>query len=221
MISEDTENEIISAVTFPHFPTLQQAIVWRNWGMVPVRRIARVLETNEENILELASGLGLNIPPNVDEYWMKRGYITLIRQNWHLLTYEQLLTLLDWTDEKLQFTLKEDDFLYHKLGMFKPYIEKVTYRPLTKEEMLRTEEFREIIKKHFPGNQYLNSHPAKPFDFIKRFVNTDYAKEKSVIDVSLSDMPRLYKFAERFCRKAGPKWGLIPEIMDVEKLYKK
>ena len=39
-----------------------------------------------------------------------RGYITLIRRNWHLLPYEQLLELVEMTPEQLAFTLREDDF---------------------------------------------------------------------------------------------------------------
>ncbi|HHV97432.1 MAG TPA: hypothetical protein GXX37_13370 [Clostridiaceae bacterium] len=221
MVSGDSGKETIRAVTFPHFPTIQQAIVWRNWEMVPVDRLAKVLETTEENILELAAGLGLDVPPNVNKYWLERGYITLIRQNWHLLTYEQILTLLDWTDEKLQFTLKEDDFLYHKLGMFKPYVEKAIYRPLTEEENARTEELREILKKHFPGNQHINSNTAKPFDFLKKFTTTAYSHSTNILDIPLSDMPRLYKFAERFLRKVASKWGMILEIADMENILEK
>ena len=100
-----------------------------------------------KNILELLAGgwVGMFRLTSTNIGW-KEGISQFIRQNWHLLTYEQILTLLDWTDEKLQFTLKEDDFLYHKLGMFKPYVEKAIYRPLTEEENARTEELREILK---------------------------------------------------------------------------
>ena len=65
--------ESISAIEFPHFPTRQQAIVWRNFKMVPVERIAKALNTNKENILKLAEEMGLNIPPDI-EYWLERLY---------------------------------------------------------------------------------------------------------------------------------------------------
>ncbi len=45
-----------------------------------------------------------------------RGYVTLIRRNWQLLPYEQLLELLEMTPEQLAFTLREDDYLWVKLG---------------------------------------------------------------------------------------------------------
>ena len=40
-----------------------------------------------------------------------RGYITIIRRNWHLLPYEQLLELVQMTPEQLSFALREDDAL--------------------------------------------------------------------------------------------------------------
>jgi len=34
---------------YPHFPTIQQVIVWRNWGLVPVNRIAEVEKNNQNH----------------------------------------------------------------------------------------------------------------------------------------------------------------------------
>jgi hypothetical protein len=158
----------IKAIEFPHFPTRQQAIVWRNWEMVPVERIAKALNTNKENILKLAEEMGLNIPPDINEYWLERGYITIIRQNWHLLTYKQILILLDWTKQKLEYTLKEDDFLFHKLGHFKPEVEEVVYSPLSQEEKAQTVQIRELIKEYFPETK--SSSNFDPFGFLKDFV---------------------------------------------------
>ena len=58
----------------------------------------------------------------------QRGYITLIRRNWHLLPYDQLLELLEMTPERLAFALREDDFLWVKLGRLKPQCEPLRYR---------------------------------------------------------------------------------------------
>jgi hypothetical protein len=52
-----------------------------------------------------------------------RGYITLIRRNWHLSPYDQLLELVEMTPERLAFALREDDFLWIKLGGLKPKCE--------------------------------------------------------------------------------------------------
>ena len=135
---------------FPHFPTTQQAVIWRNWELVPAERLAQVLKTNRENVLQLAGDMGLRVPPLVNREWLQRGYITIIRNNWHLLPYEQLLALLGWTAEKLAFTLKEDDFLWIKLGYLKPCIEPVCYRTLTDKECSRTEEIKNTVERYFP-----------------------------------------------------------------------
>jgi len=207
----------IKAIEFPHFPTLQQAIVWRNWEMVPVNRIAKILQTNEESILQSAEDMGLNVPPKINKYWLERGYITLIRQNWQLLTYEQILILLDWTDEKLQFTLKEDDFLYHKLGMFKPDIEQAVYKPLSEKEKAETRKISEILSKHFPTN-YL-SQVAEPFDFLNNFINVENnINIQESENVSISSMQRLYKFAYRFSKKMEIKWNIKLEINDAQSI---
>src|SRR5437868_598650 len=104
--------KIVEPLPYPHFPTRQQAFVWRNWEIVPVERLARVLEINDANVLQLAQEMGLRVPPQVEARWLTRGYLTIIRNNWHLLPYEQLLTLLGWTASELAYTLKEDDFLW-------------------------------------------------------------------------------------------------------------
>ncbi len=134
-----------------HFPAAFQAVVWRNWGMVPVERLAHILGTSTENILKTADDLGLRVPPVLNKRWLARGYITIIKNNWHLLTYEQLLELLDWSPEQLAYALKEDDFLYHKVGLLKPKPESVQFRPLEPEEITATAEIRKTINRYFPG----------------------------------------------------------------------
>lgn len=63
-------------------------------------------------------------------------------------------------DEKtLDYNLKEDDFLFVKLGMFKSYCEEVKYSPLSKEDIKRTEKAAELLKSEFIDNY------AAPFDF--------------------------------------------------------
>jgi hypothetical protein len=205
---------------FPHFPTRQQLIVWRNWGLVPVSRIALVLGTTEDNVIELAKGMGMKVPILVDENWLQRGYITIIRANWHLLSYEQLLTLLDWSADKLAHTLKEDDFLDHKLGNFKPDVDEVFYTPLTAAQEERTREIRRILKRHFPADW---AEPLeKPFGFLSDF-DIEAAKMKAsreaepgeiVLDESWSIVSkvttkRIDGFIERFTSNHRGKWGFL------------
>jgi len=153
------------ALGLPHFPTVMQAVVWRNWEIVPVERLAAVLETTPDNVLALARELGLRVPPQVSSEWLARGYVTIIRANWHLLPYDQLLALLGWSESKLAYTLREDDFLWIKLGSLKPDCPRVLYRPLTEAERARTAEVCAVMAREFPGLQ--QADPERPFGFLK------------------------------------------------------
>ena len=179
-------------VEFPHFPTPQQAVVWRNWQLVPVDRLARVLDTSRENVLALAKGMALRVPPVVGERWLERGYVTLIRGNWHLLPNSQLLQLLEWTAAKLEYTLKEDDFLWDKLGCLQPRVDPVRYSPLTAEQQSRTAEMAAILEKHFPDR---NSSPVEaPFAFLAEFNSPPAARPAPQQD-SQFDLRLVYSYS--------------------------
>lgn len=151
--------EIKHVKNLPFFtPTLWQTFLLRNWGMVSLDKFAKILKTTPEIVKEEGERLGLSsIPYNPD--WSKKGYITLIRNNWHLLTYSQLQVLLDMDEKSLEFTLKEDDFLDIKLGSFKPYTDELVYTPLTEKEIEETERISKIISENLIENY------AKPFEF--------------------------------------------------------
>ena len=97
-------------------------------------------EISTEQLRAAAGELGLDASRQADPLWSSRGYLTLIRGTWHLLSFEQTLTLLNLTDAQLAALLKEDDFLWHKLGQFKPRTPDCRYRPLTEAERARTRE---------------------------------------------------------------------------------
>lgn len=136
------------AIKYDYFPTPWQAVIWRNWGYVPVERIARVLDTSCDVIRESAKMLGLNPEEPADEVWDKRGYLTIIRNNWHLCTYEQILILLNLSEEELAFILKEDDFMWVKLGEMKPKVSAPRYSPLSEEQKIQTEKISVLMKKY-------------------------------------------------------------------------
>ena len=76
-------------------PTAWQTVIFRNYGYVRVERIAKTLGCDEETIRVEAKRLGLPDDDFVADF-EKRGYLTIIRNNWHLLPYPQLLTLLNF-----------------------------------------------------------------------------------------------------------------------------
>ena len=95
----------------PQFPSRLHAFVWRNWELVNAGRMAQVVRGRPEQILEMGRSLGLPPKPQLTDDQLRRIYISVIRQNWHILPKKQIIELLGWTPEKFAFTLKEDDFL--------------------------------------------------------------------------------------------------------------
>lgn len=116
------------AAVLDYFPHPQYAFVWRNWSVVDKSRLAEVLQTSVENVEQLAQSMGLPRKQTLEPEWAtSRGYITVLKRNWHLLPYEQLMQLLAMDREELKFRLIEDDFLYVKLGNVKPWCEPLLY----------------------------------------------------------------------------------------------
>ena len=161
---------------FSHFPTGQQAVVWRNWGLVDPVRIAEVLGTTTAIVEKMGKDMGLAPPPvpgSRRHRFSHRGYLTIIRANWHLLPFEQILTLLDWEPERMHRTLLEEDFLWTKLGRHKPDAPHVRYRALTGAETERTALVKEVVLKHFPPAEDTQFSP--PFAFLDTFSSSPAA----------------------------------------------
>ena len=110
-----------AAMSSDPFPDRMSAYVWRNWGLVEKERLATVVGAKAEDIAAVAMQMGLAPDPVVLPEWATKGYITIVRRNWHLLPYDQLLALLGKTREEFRFSLMEDDFLWIKLGSVKPW----------------------------------------------------------------------------------------------------
>ncbi len=152
-------------IEFRHFPSRLHAFVWRNWEMVSLERMADVLDTTPEKVRGIGRSMGLppHVPPPPE--YQQRGYISLIRRNWHLLPYDQLLELLDWDAEKLAFTLREDDFLWIKLGSLKPSCAPLRYVEPNDAVKNRCGEIKVIITSHFAE---MFQKPSKTrFDFLR------------------------------------------------------
>ena len=90
-------------------PTKWQTVILRNYGLVEIERLALVLKTDANTIKKEAKRLGLDKIKFCSK-WKKTGYITITRNNWSLLPYEQLLELLDMDEKTLDYNLREDDF---------------------------------------------------------------------------------------------------------------
>ena len=154
-------------VNYPYFPTVWQHVLWRNWGLVPAEDLAALLKCRREEITTAARELGLDVNCPVDPKWRTCGYLTLLRNNWQLLGYRQLLELLKWNCEQLAYSLKEEDFLFIKFGQLKPNCPEVRYTELTPDEREKTRMLRENLRKHFPDG--LPDYEEEPFAFTGKY----------------------------------------------------
>ena len=145
-----------AAIPFPHFPTKQQAFIFRSFEFAKPERIAKTLGTSEENILRAAAQMGLTQPCTSD-IWLEKGYITIIRSLWHILPYEQLMAFLGIERNAFAKLLREEDFLDVKLKD-KPACEPLSWRELTEAELAETELLREAMADVIMDG-------AVPFDF--------------------------------------------------------
>jgi hypothetical protein len=151
-------------VSFPHFPDRLHAFVWRNWPLVPVERMARVVGAEPGEVARMGRAMGLGEPPRIPRGQQSRSYLTIIKRNWHLLPYEQLLGLLGWTAEQLAYTLREDDFFFIKLGSLKPRCERLVWQAPGESARQREREMARILSEELAGE------PAQPQDPLFGFV---------------------------------------------------
>ena len=148
----------------PHFPSKFHAFLWRNWPLIPAERLAKVSGASQNQIERTARGMGLGVQPRITREQERLSYITIIKRNWHLLPYDQLLALLDWPAEKLAYTLREDDFLFIKLGSHKPNCEPVHWPGTSPEVLAREQRILEIVRESFPNGL----HSREPlFQFVQ------------------------------------------------------
>lgn len=134
------------AINYEYFPDRQYAFVWRNWSVVDKARLAEVMATSVENVERLAESMGLSRQQKLEPEWATtRGYITILRRNWHLLPYDQLTLLLGMEREELKYRLIEDDFLWEKLGSVKPQCDVLRYVEPDAEMLSRVAQFREDV----------------------------------------------------------------------------
>ncbi|MCL1857347.1 MAG: hypothetical protein FWF84_06905 [Kiritimatiellaeota bacterium] len=121
------EGGAVKALGFAWFPSRMHAFVFRNWGCVPAERMAEVTGATPGKLAALARAMGLPPQGAIPEEWRTHGYVTVIRQNWHLLSYDQIMRLVGWSRERMRYHLLEEDFLFHRLGMLKPQCEELVW----------------------------------------------------------------------------------------------
>jgi hypothetical protein len=108
-------------------------------------------------------GLPAKVPVTEDQ--LRRIYITTIRQNWHVLPHEQIMQLLGIGRARYEYILKEDDFLWAKLGAgVKPRCGRLTYHAPSPDEEKRAGEINRTLRKFFGASLGQKGEP--PFQFV-------------------------------------------------------
>jgi len=186
------KGESPAPLKLPHFPDGLHAFVWRNWPLVPVSRIAAVVGASEADIVRIGQLMGLPPAPRITRDQQRRSYLTVIRRNWHLLPYEQLLALLEWTPEQLAYTLREDDFLYTKLGNLKPHCEPLQYEPPDEKSLARARQIARIMQEEFPGGLKQAAEPL--FNFV-----AELSAKPSTTPSRLTHQASHARLSPRFC----------------------
>lgn len=153
-----------AALEFEHFPNKSYAVVWRNWNLVPVERIALTIGTTPQQVIQMAADMGLPPHRSITPDFKKRIYITVIRRNWHLLPYDQLLILLDMSEKELEFALKEDDFLYVKLGNLKPRCAPIQYEKPNAAAIQQLKTIRKTAQELYQSKAWAEAE--EPFTFV-------------------------------------------------------
>lgn len=146
----------------PHFPTRLHAAVFRLWETVKAEQIAYGLDLPLKTINKVAGAMGLPAQKNMDA-WEKRGYLTTIRNVWHILPYDALLKVLNMTEGELATVFKDDDFFGYKLGDFKPRCEKIVEEPLSDAQIKQLEHIKSVMVREF-SDMFSGKPPFEFFD---------------------------------------------------------
>ena len=153
---------IQAPLTFEWFPTRAHCFVFRNYGLVGVDRLAAVLGCGTAEVERLAREMGLGPEDDSAEGFEERGFVTLVRNNWHLLDYDGLATLLGTDVDALAKLLRESDFLDVKMGGVKPPAGRIAVEPLKPGDEKKLARIRKVmanIRNNYPEKA------AKRFDF--------------------------------------------------------
>ena len=164
-VSDLPKGNAPASLSLTHFPDRLHAYLWRNWALVPTERLAAVVGATRKEVLQLGQAMNLPKPPHITADQQRRSYITVIKRNWHLLPYEQLLRLLDWTPEQLAYTLREDDFLFLKLGSHKPKCEPLKFVHTDEKSRQSERNLARIVREEFPDGLDQSSEPL--FHFVE------------------------------------------------------
>ncbi len=161
------------AIEAKHFPDRLHTFVWRNWESVSLQRMAEVLGTTPDNVREIGRSMGLppHVKPTVE--YQQLGYTSLIRRNWHLLPFEQLMMLVDYDAEKLAVEL-----YWLTLSNPKPLCPPLCYKEPNETTKKRCAEIKAIVSSYFA--EEFTRPCEQRFNFVRVLSNVDQSQKPVV-----------------------------------------
>ncbi len=126
----------------------------------------------------------------------QRGYISLIRRNWKLISYDQILTLLNWNAEQLDQTLRDDDFLWVKVGGMNSENPPVQYIQPNAAINKRCAEIKQIVEANF--GEELGKPQEKRFAFIQNLSKVDENFTPSSVKSNEDHLRFIYSYFASF-----------------------
>ncbi|MCX8066148.1 MAG: hypothetical protein N3G21_13430, partial [Candidatus Hydrogenedentes bacterium] len=199
----------------PFFKDRLHAYIWFNWSIVPIEKIADTIGAKKEDIIKIGKRMGLPDPPKLPREKYGKLYCTIIRRNWHLLPYEQIMKLLDWNEEQLAYTLREDDFLFIKLGSFKPKCDPLIFASPDESTINYEKEISEMVKSLFPEGVISWKKDVPPLDFIDYLSATTFPYPPEVLN---SD--NIPKFCSSYFLQYGDPYQNLFESYPIEYVKK-
>ncbi len=109
--------------------------------------------------------MGLRPARGLGRTEFRRAGLTIIRRNWHLLPYGQLLTLLGRSADEISFTVREEDFFFRKLGLLKPDAAPLRWAGPNEGQRRSEAEIAAVVRECFPGEALDRKEPL--FAFVK------------------------------------------------------
>ena len=155
-----------NALDFAWFPGRLHAFLWKNWPFFPLSHLAKVVGATPEDLARVGKSMGLSPSSPLSAPLRKRASLTIIRTNWHLLPYEQLLILLGWTEDELAYTLREDDFFFIKLGLLKPKVAPLQWADPDENQQKRAAEIADLVRAAFGSEPLGGQEPM--FSFVEK-----------------------------------------------------
>ena len=131
-----------------YFPSRLDAVIFRNWDIVPHERLASVLQTDVATVRRAGVAMGLTPPAPLTPEEIRRNVEIILRRNWPLLPRSQIEALLGMTAGEVDEFLGKESFLPALLAGQPEGLTPLKYEPPDAATQARLAWFGRQVKKH-------------------------------------------------------------------------